>query len=281
MYDDGLAGPKSTAGRPGHLSTGSAAGHGQAGPVDGLGGVHRVPASRASRVAVGALLGGLLLASRPTAAAGNATSPWDWPLDGPPRVVRAFDPPALRWEAGHRGVDLLARIGAPVRSAGPGSVSFAGPIAGRGVVVVTHADGTRTTYEPVAPAVTVGERVSAGDPVGRLAAAGSHCLPAACLHWGRRRGDVYLDPMLLVRAGPARLFPVWSAAGEGHPSDPNGRHPPPAPAGEPGGRAVGGRWQQVASGAMALPVLALGATVALRRRRLTQISAGSSAASRA
>ena len=256
--------------------------------------MHRVLACQARRVTVGALLGGLLLASRPTAAAGKATSPWDWPLDGRPQIVRSFDPPAIRWEAGHRGVDLLARIGAPVRSAGPGSVSFAGPIAGRGVVVVTHADGTRTTYEPVAPAVTVGDRISAGDPLGRIAAAGSHCLPAACLHWGRRRGDVYLDPMLLVRAGPARLFPVWSAArtghssdpNDGHPSGPNDGHPPDATPGDPRGRAVGGRWQQVASGGgalpvLALPVLALGATLALRRRRLAQISAGSSAASRA
>jgi murein DD-endopeptidase MepM/ murein hydrolase activator NlpD len=111
-------------------------------------------------------------------------------------------------------VDLLGSVGQLVRSALPGTVSFAGRIAGRGVVVVTHGGshgGTRTTYEPVSATLAVGTRVSGGAPVGTLELAGSHCFPRACLHWGWRRGDVYLDPLGLVGAGPVRLLPLWRA----------------------------------------------------------------------
>ena len=143
----------------------------------------------------------------PPAAAGTAVPVGVWPLRPPPEVVRGFDPPDARWGAGHRGVDLLGSPGAAVRAALPGVVSFAGRIAGRGVVVVDHGE-TRTTYEPVLAAVRRGRRVAAGAVLGHLASAGSHCPPRACLHWGWLRGVTYLDPLLLVGAGPVRLLPV-------------------------------------------------------------------------
>jgi murein DD-endopeptidase MepM/ murein hydrolase activator NlpD len=131
-----------------------------------------------------------------------------WPLDGAPLVVRPFDPPAQPWLAGHRGVDLAATPGATVRAAGAGQVRFAGWIAGRGVVSVDHANGLRTTYEPVEPGVRAGDRVSAGSPIGRLAPGHPGCTVAACLHWGLRRGDVYLDPLILLGLGQVRLLPL-------------------------------------------------------------------------
>lgn len=131
-----------------------------------------------------------------------------WPLAPVPAVLRGFDPPSSPWGSGHRGVDLLGSVGQRVRSALPGTVSFAGRIAGRGVVVVTHGD-TRTTYEPVTATREVGTPVAAGEGVGRLDLAGSHCFPRACLHWGWRRGETYLDPLGLVGAGPVRLLPLW------------------------------------------------------------------------
>lgn len=133
-----------------------------------------------------------------------------WPLEPAPEVVAGFDPPSSTWGAGHRGVDLLGRPGQPVRAALAGVVSFAGSIAGRGVVVVDHGD-TRTTYEPLTPGARVGDAVAAGDRIGVLALPGSHCLPRACLHWGWLRGTTYLDPLRLVGAGPVRLLPLWRA----------------------------------------------------------------------
>lgn len=130
-----------------------------------------------------------------------------WPLRPVPEVVAGFDPPESTWGAGHRGVDLLGRLGQPVRSALPGTVTFTGTIAGRGVVTVDHGD-TRTTYEPVTASRSPGTEVAVGDVIGHLDLAGSHCFPRACLHWGWLRGETYLDPLGLVGGGPVRLLPL-------------------------------------------------------------------------
>ncbi len=132
-----------------------------------------------------------------------------WPLRPEPEVAAAFDPPESPFGPGHRGVDLRGSPGQVVRAAMPGAVAFAGPLAGRGVVVVDHGS-TRTTYEPVAASVDVGDVVRAGEPIGTLEVPGSHCFPAACLHWGWIEGaSTYLDPLRLVGAGPVRLLPLW------------------------------------------------------------------------
>jgi murein DD-endopeptidase MepM/ murein hydrolase activator NlpD len=130
-----------------------------------------------------------------------------WPL-APPSVVRRFDPPPQPWLAGHRGVDLAAPSGAVVRAAGAGTVIFAGQVAGRGVLSVVHAGGLRTTYEPVTATVVVGEVVTTGAPLGTLDAGHPGCPVAACLHWGLRRGDLYLDPLALLGLGRVRLLPT-------------------------------------------------------------------------
>jgi murein DD-endopeptidase MepM/ murein hydrolase activator NlpD len=142
------------------------------------------------------------------ATAAAVTVAWTWPLAPDPEVVQAFHAPPTPWSAGHRGVDLAADVGQPVLSAGRGRVTFSGIVAGRGVVVVTHTAGLRTSYEPVDARAAVGTLVAAGDPVGVISAVAGHCAPAACLHWGLRRGATYLDPLLLVGSGPPVLLPL-------------------------------------------------------------------------
>ena len=172
---------------------------------------HPIRVHGGSAVVVALLL--VVLVS-PVLRAGAQASPVDpvpvgvWPLQPRPPVLRAFDPPSDPWGAGHRGVDLAGRVGERVRTALAGRVTFAGAIAGRGVVVVDHGS-TRTTYEPVTATVRVGDVLARGQPVGTLTLAGSHCLPAACLHWGWIRGETYLDPLLLVGGAPVRLLPLW------------------------------------------------------------------------
>ncbi len=134
-----------------------------------------------------------------------------WPMS-PAAVVRPFDPPPQPWLAGHRGVDLAGSPGAAVVAAGPGTVLFAGVVAGRGVVSVAHPGGLRTTYEPVNATVRAGDAVRAGSTVGTLAAGHPGCPVAACLHWGLRRNDVYMDPLTLVGKGRVRLLPLQRAA---------------------------------------------------------------------
>lgn len=139
--------------------------------------------------------------------------PWLWPLDPRPRVLHEFEAPASTYAAGHRGVDLEARIGQSVRSAGPGVVAFAGAVAGRGVVSVEHPGGRRTTYEPVVAVVGRGDAVAAGADLGTVSSAPGHCLPVTCLHWGLRHGEVYLDPLALLGVVRVRLLPVWTVDG--------------------------------------------------------------------
>lgn len=160
----------------------------------------------AAVAALSPVTGGLPLAA-PHPAVGPAAG-WRWPLAPRPAVVRPFRAPPTPWSAGHRGVDLAATSGTPVHSAGAGRVSFSGVVAGRGVVVVTHPGGLRTTYEPVGRRVSTGTLVDAGDVLGVVGGAASHCSPAACLHWGLRRGVVYLDPLALVDRGPPVLLPL-------------------------------------------------------------------------
>lgn len=122
-------------------------------------------------------------------------------------IARRFDPPAKPWLPGHRGVDLVGEPGAAVYAAGGGTVSFAGDVAGRGVVSVVHPNGLRTTYEPVLPAVSATATVPVGGRLGVLGTGHPACGASACLHWGLRRGDQYLDPLSLLGLGRMRLLP--------------------------------------------------------------------------
>ena len=144
-----------------------------------------------------------------------------WPLEPRPEVVESFNPPASQWAAGHRGVDLLGEKQQPVNAAQEGTITFAGLLAGRGVVVVSHGE-TRTTYEPVAANVEVGDVVLAGQTIGTLRTFGSHCWPRTCLHWGLLEGDTYLNPLTLVAAGPVRLLPLYSELASPEGSSPEG-----------------------------------------------------------
>jgi len=146
-----------------------------------------------------ALLG---VGGRAPAAADVIPSEGRWPLTGSVRLIEGYDPPAQRWLAGHRGVDLAVHRGQAVLAAAAGRVSYAGRLAGRGVVVVDHG-AVRTTYEPVEPLAAVGDEVEAGNVIGRIGS-GGHC-NGRCLHWGLKRGDTYLDPLLLVGAGRSVL----------------------------------------------------------------------------
>lgn len=137
---------------------------------------------------------------------GQSAARWRTPVGAArdPIVVNGFDPPAARWLAGHRGVDLRAASGEPVYAAGAGEVIFASRIVDRGVVVVSHGL-LRTTYEPVDATITVGSRVGIGHVLGTVGV-GGHC-SVGCLHWGLRRGDAYLDPLLLLHRLPPVLKP--------------------------------------------------------------------------
>jgi len=157
-----------------------------------------------------ALMVVILLGCAPPALADDGRL--DWPLRPRPAVLRIFDAPSPNWKRGHRGVDLAGVPDQPVYAAAAGTVVFAGELAGRTLVSIAHPGGLRTTYEPVQPAVRVGQLVDASSAIGELRAGHAGCPAAACLHWGAMwgaasRGD-YVDPLGLLAGTPVRLKPL-------------------------------------------------------------------------
>lgn len=133
----------------------------------------------------------------------------------PGTVLVPADIPGQNWLPGHRGVDLDAASGAPVRASAAGTVRFAGVVAGTPTVSVDHGGGLRTTYEPVLAQVRAGEQVSRGRILGELADHAS--LPGTArrdpgLHWGAVLGpptedaERYIDPMTLLGPVQVRLW---------------------------------------------------------------------------
>lgn len=143
------------------------------------------------------------------------------PPPATPTVLRPFEPPRHRWDAGHRGVDLAGHLREPVLAANSGTILYAGFLVDRPVVVVVHGQ-LRTTYEPVLPdpSVHVGAQVSRGQRLGILLA--GHCVSVACLHWGlvsgRGHSAIYYDPLLLLGCGAVRLEPDDQSGSVGDPA---------------------------------------------------------------
>ena len=146
-------------------------------------------------------------AGAPPAATPSITH-WSPPIDGELTVSRAFEHLPHRLAAGHRGADLRGSPSSPVLAAGDGVVVFAGMVAGRPLVSIDHPGGLRTTYEPVDPSVAAGQQVARGSPIGTLTVGHPGCPVQACLHWGLRRGETYLDPLSLLRSPRVRLLPL-------------------------------------------------------------------------
>jgi hypothetical protein len=148
-------------------------------------------------------------------------------------VVRGFDARAGPYGPGHRGIDIVAPVGATVRAPAAGRIEFAGPVAGTTWVSLLVAPGVRVTLGPLLDPVTAG-RVPSRAPLGRLgpghpagsgadpgSAEGAGSAPGAgspegagsgfgaTLHLSVRVDGVYVDPLayLIDRPRP-RLAPL-------------------------------------------------------------------------
>lgn len=150
------------------------------------------------------ILAAAVLVASTTGPAGSWVAPVA--LD-PGHVLRGFERPAHRFAPGHRGVDLKADAGTPVRAIGTGTVTFAGEVAGVPTVAIDHSF-MRSTYLPVASLVEVGDLVTVGQTIGTISARGRHCA-RDCLHLGVKRtgpmgteDDPYVDPLAWINAIP-------------------------------------------------------------------------------
>jgi murein DD-endopeptidase MepM/ murein hydrolase activator NlpD len=135
---------------------------------------------------------------RPALASGD----WTWPVVGP--VTRGFDPPDQPFGAGHRGIDIAAPVGTPVRAAAAGTVTFAGPVGGRLFVTIDHGGGLESTSSFLdAMTVRRGDVVSEGQVIARSGTGhASDVVPG--LHFGVRLLDVYVDPLTYL--GPVEVW---------------------------------------------------------------------------
>jgi murein DD-endopeptidase MepM/ murein hydrolase activator NlpD len=142
----------------------------------------------------------------------RAAGDWTWPVVGP--VMRGFDPPDSPFGSGHRGIDIAAPVGTPVRAAAAGTVAFAGPVGGRLFVTVDHGAGLESTYSFLGSiSVRRGDVVSQGQTIARSGTGHAGDIVPS-LHFGVRLADTYVDPLEYL--GPVdvwrfiRLAPLGS-----------------------------------------------------------------------
>ena len=130
--------------------------------------------------------------------------PWLWPTDGARLVIAPFRAPAHDYGPGHRGMDVAAEPGSPVRAPAAGVIAFRGTVVDRPLITIDHGGGYVTTLEPVASELSPGDAVAAGEPLGTVAA-GGHA-PRGTLHVGVRVDDVYVNPRGLFGRPPRAIL---------------------------------------------------------------------------
>jgi hypothetical protein len=151
---------------------------------------------------------------------------WAWPVDGP--VLRPFvlgDDPYAGGQ--HRGIDIGAPSGSPVRAPAAGRVSFAGtvPTGGKTITIRTE-DGYAVTLLHLGTySVSRGDAVTEGDVLGSVGASGHTSGSTPYVYLGIRRAeepDGYVDPLGLLPA------PAPAPQDDPVPADPV-PHPTPDP----------------------------------------------------
>ncbi|WP_339914160.1 M23 family metallopeptidase [uncultured Brevundimonas sp.] len=115
----------------------------------------------------------------------------------------------MSWEANarlHRGIDLAAPLGDPVRAIADGVVTRVGWRGGYGLAVdIRHADGLVSTYahlSGIGHGVDRGARLSGGTQIGEIGSTGSSTGPHLHLEL-RGRNGVSLDPGAFLGGGLA------------------------------------------------------------------------------
>ncbi|AAK87601.1 membrane protein [Agrobacterium tumefaciens] len=109
--------------------------------------------------------------------------------------------PFLGRPALHTGIDFRAETGADVKSTGAGKVTVAENSGGYGnMVEIDHGQGVSTRFGHLsAILVRAGDRVEAGDVIGRAGSTGRSTGPH--VHYEVRRNDTPVDPMRYLIAG--------------------------------------------------------------------------------
>jgi hypothetical protein len=138
--------------------------------------------------------------------ASPADAAWLWPVTG--KVITPYRNGSDPYASGqHRGIDIAAPVGTPVRAAAGGEVRFAGTAGSSGLTIsIRTADGYDTSYLHLSSlSVHAGTRVSTGDRVGAVGTTGTRSAVAPHLHFGVRDAGTryaYHDPLAFLPPPP-------------------------------------------------------------------------------
>ena len=112
-----------------------------------------------------------------------------WPARG--TLTSKYGP---RWGRMHEGIDIGARPGTPIYSAGAGRVIYSGRLGGYGNVVIVRHDELATVYAHNRKnRVRKGDHVRQGELIAEVGASGNATGPH--LHFEVRKNDRPLDPL--------------------------------------------------------------------------------------
>jgi murein DD-endopeptidase MepM/ murein hydrolase activator NlpD len=125
-------------------------------------------------------------------ASGNT---WVKPAEG--RITSEFGP---RWGTQHKGLDIGAASGTPLRAVGDGVVKLSRWYGGYGnAVIIDHGNGVTTLYGHASELdVKAGQRVTAGQLIGKVGSTGDSTGPH--LHLEVRVNDKHIDPEPWLKA---------------------------------------------------------------------------------
>jgi murein DD-endopeptidase MepM/ murein hydrolase activator NlpD len=138
------------------------------------------------------------VAKAPVASLHRGSGQLQWPLRG---VLYARF--GRKGKSPHDGIDLAAPAGTPVRTAGEGSVLFAGPQQGYGLlVIVEHAHGLVTVYAHNRDLrVRTGQQIREGQVIATVGESGKTSGPH--LHFEVRQDGAPVDPLEILGPPPA------------------------------------------------------------------------------
>ena len=135
----------------------------------------------------------------------EAPTTWTAPVEG--RLSSAFGKradPFTQATRFHRGVDIAAAAGTPIRAAQSGTVVFSGHLSGYGnTIIVEHGGGYRTLYGHASRnLVREGDTISAEQVIGEVGSSGRST--GTHLHFELQKSGERLDPKEFLSAASRR-----------------------------------------------------------------------------
>ena len=124
--------------------------------------------------------------------------PCQWPVDCPAQRITSRYGENRSGGRVHKGLDIAAPQGTPVKATASGITSFSGEQRGYGkIVVVDHCNGYETAYAHLdAILISCGTKVRRGSKIGLVGASGNATGPH--LHYEVRCGKKCVDPEIYL-----------------------------------------------------------------------------------